>query len=187
MMQIRQRLAALLLALLALPATAETTRVLMETSKGAITLELDAARAPLTVANFLEYVDSGFYDGTVFHRVIPDFMIQGGGFEPGMRQKTTGEPVRNEADNGLTNQRGSIAMARTSNPHSATAQFFINLKHNDFLDHPGQGGWGYAVFGRVTDGMDVVDSIAEVKTGTQGPHRDLPREPVMIESVRRLP
>jgi cyclophilin family peptidyl-prolyl cis-trans isomerase len=187
MMHIRQRLAALLLGLLALPAAADTTRVLMETSKGAVTIELDAAKAPLTVANFLEYVDAGFYNGTVFHRVIPDFMIQGGGFEPGMRQKPTGDPVRNEAANGLTNQRGTIAMARTRNPHSATAQFFINLKHNDFLDHPGQDGWGYAVFGRVTDGMAVVDAIADVKTGTQGGHRDVPRESVIIESLRRLP
>lgn len=178
---------ALLLGAIAAQSQAETHRVSMQTSQGEIRLELDAAKAPLTVANFLAYVDAGFYDGTVFHRVIPDFMIQGGGFTADMTQKPTEEPVQNEARNGLQNLRGSIAMARTPNPHSATAQFFINLKHNDFLDAPGQDGWGYAVFGRVTEGMDVVDAIAGVETGRRGGHRDVPLQPVVIESVTRLP
>lgn len=153
----------------------------LHTSHGVITLELDADKAPKTVANFIQYVLDGFYDGTVFHRVIDGFMIQGGGFEPGMKQKPTREPVENEAKNGLRNERGSIAMARTSAPHSATAQFFINIADNGFLDHPGQDGWGYCVFGRVVEGMDVVDNIRNVKTGRSGFHQDVPVEDVVIE------
>jgi cyclophilin family peptidyl-prolyl cis-trans isomerase len=167
-------------------ALAEPQRVLMKTSMGDITLALDADKAPRTVANFLSYVDEKFYDGTVFHRVISGFMIQGGGMQPDLQKKPTREPVENEAKNGLKNTRGSIAMARTNDPHSATAQFFINLKNNDFLDYPGQDGWGYTVFGEVTQGMDVVDAIAAVGTGSQAGHRDVPRETVLIESVTRI-
>ena len=182
----RLLLTALLSLSLALPAdAADAVRVLMKTSKGDITLELDAAKAPLTVANFLHYVDAGFYDGTIFHRVIPDFMIQGGGLTPDLAKKPTGEPVKNEAKNGLKNLRGSVAMARTGNPHSATAQFFINHADNAFLDYPGQDGWGYAVFGRVTEGMDVVDAIAAVPTTTRAGRGDVPVEAVVIESVQR--
>lgn len=167
-------------------ALAEPQQVLMKTSMGDITIELDADKAPKTVANFLGYVDEKFYDGTVFHRVIPNFMIQGGGMGPDLEKKPTREPVENEAKNGLKNARGSIAMARTRDPHSATAQFFINLKDNSFLDYPGQDGWGYTVFGEVTQGMEVVDAIAAVSTGTQAGHQDVPRETVMIESVTRI-
>jgi peptidyl-prolyl cis-trans isomerase B (cyclophilin B) len=161
--------------------------VVMETSKGAITIELNPDKAPVTVENFLGYVDQGAYDGLIFHRVIPGFMIQGGGFDPDMNQRRSGETIRNEADNGLQNERGTIAMARTSDPHSASNQFFINLADNDFLDHSGKNpqGWGYCVFGRVVDGMDVVDAIATVKTTTRGMHENVPVEPVMIESVKR--
>ena len=168
-------------------ANAEQHQVLMKTSKGDITLSLDSAKAPKTVENFLAYVDQGFYDGTVFHRVIPDFMIQGGGLTPDMRKKPTNPPVENEAKNGLRNIRGSIAMARTSAPHSATAQFFINHKDNANLDYPSFDNWGYAVFGEVVEGMDVVDTIAAVPTGLQGGRQNVPREPVLIESVTRLP
>ena len=159
----------------------------MKTSKGDITLELDADKAPATVENFLGYVDSGFYEGTIFHRVIEGFMIQGGGFTADMDQKDTRDPVRNEADNGLKNDRGTIAMARTSDPHSATAQFFINHKNNDFLNHSSKDmrGWGYAVFGKVTDGMDVVDAIAATPTGIKAGMKDVPVETVTIESVTR--
>jgi peptidyl-prolyl cis-trans isomerase B (cyclophilin B) len=159
--------------------------ITLHTSHGVITLELDAERAPKTVANFLAYAKAGHYDGTIFHRVIPGFMIQGGGFDAGMKQKPTREPIRNEADNGLHNEEGTIAMARTSDPHSATSQFFINLKDNDFLDHAAETpqGWGYCVFGTVTGGMDVVKAIARVKTGRSGPHADVPVEPVVIERV----
>ena len=143
----------------------EPVKVLMKTSMGEITLELDSDKAPKTVANFLGYVDEGFYDGTVFHRVISGFMIQGGGLGQDMEKKPTRDPVENEAKNGLKNVRGSIAMARTNDPHSATAQFFINHKDNANLDYPSFDGWGYAVFGKVTDGMDVVDAIAAVPTG----------------------
>jgi peptidyl-prolyl cis-trans isomerase A (cyclophilin A) len=175
------------LALFALagPALAEPVTVLMQTSKGDVTLELDADKAPKTVQNFLRYVDEGFYDGTVFHRVIANFMIQGGGFTADMNQKDTHEPVKNEAKNGLRNTRGTVAMARTSDPHSATAQFFINHKDNDFLDYPGQDGWGYTVFGKVTGGMEVVDAIATVPTGVQGRFRDVPKETVTILSIKR--
>ncbi len=157
--------------------------VRLHTSFGAITLELDAEKAPETVKNFLAYVQAGHYDNTIFHRVIDGFMIQGGGFEPGMNQKPTGEPVRNEADNGLKNRAGTIAMARTQQPHSATAQFFINVADNAFLDHraPDAQGWGYCVFGAVTEGMDVVDRIRSVKTGSKDFHQDVPVEDVVIE------
>ena len=163
-------------------------RVLLSTSHGDITLELDAVKAPITSENFLAYVGSGHFDGTIFHRVIPDFMIQGGGFTADMSQKTTNAPIENEADNGLKNDRGTVAMARTSDPHSASSQFFINLKKNDFLNHTsktGQG-WGYAVFARVVEGMEVVDAIAQVATGTSGPHCDVPREPVVLDRVTAI-
>ena len=157
--------------------------VKLHTNHGVITLELDAEKAPVTVANFLAYVESGHYNNTVFHRVIDGFMIQGGGFEPGMNQKPTGEQIKNEADNGLKNERGTIAMARTQAPHSATAQFFINVADNAFLNHtsPDLQGWGYCVFGKVSEGMDVVDAIRKVKTGSSGFHQDVPKEDVIIE------
>ena len=160
-------------------------QVLMTTTVGPITLELDTDNAPKTVDNFLSYVADGFYDGTIFHRVIDNFMIQGGGFTAGMEQKDTKAPVENEANNGLRNNLGTIAMARTQDPHSATAQFFINVQDNDFLNHTGENiqGWGYAVFGKVTDGEDVLDKIRCVQTGGQGGHQDVPVEPIIIESV----
>ena len=163
-------------------------KVLLKTNKGDITLTLDAAKAPKSVANFLQYVKSGHYDDTIFHRVIDNFMIQGGGMTAGMKQKPTGAEIENEANNGLKNERGTLAMARTSDPHSATAQFFININDNDFLNHtaPNAQGWGYAVFGKVTDGMDVVDAIRKVKTGTTGFHQDVPAEDVMIEKATVL-
>ena len=168
----------------------ETTNplVVMATSKGEIRIELDQEKAPKTVDNFLSYVDDGFYDGTIFHRVISNFMIQGGGFTPDMDQKATKDPIENEADNGLGNEKGTIAMARTSDPHSATAQFFINAADtNDFLNHRGKSpqGWGYCVFGRVVAGLDVVDEIRKVKTGSHGMHQDVPQEAVVIESIKR--
>ncbi len=155
----------------------------MTTSKGVIELELDAKNAPITVANFLEYVKSGHYDGTIFHRVIPGFVIQGGGLQSGMAEKATRTPIENEADNGLKNLTGAICMARTNEPHSATSQFFINLKDNSFLDHTEKSatGWGYAVFGRVTSGMDVVEAIAAVPTGNAGYHSDVPLEDIVLE------
>ena len=157
----------------------------MHTSKGLITLELDAEKAPVTVANFIEYVKSGHFDGTIFHRVIPGFVIQGGGLESGMKEKPTQAPIENEADNGLKNVTGSICMARTNDPHSATSQFFINLKDNQFLDHTEKSpqGWGYAVFGQVTGGMDVVEAIAAVQTGNAGFHQDVPVEDIVVEKV----
>ena len=157
----------------------------MTTSKGVIELELDAKNAPLTVANFLEYVKSGHYDGTIFHRVIPGFVIQGGGLQSGMVEKATGTPIENEADNGLKNLTGAICMARTNEPHSATSQFFINLKDNSFLDHTEKSatGWGYAVFGRVISGMDVVEAIAAVPTGNAGYHSDVPLEDIVLEKA----
>lgn len=166
---------------------ADTTTVVMETSLGTVEIELDAKNAPLTVANFLAYVDASFYDGTVFHRVIPNFMVQGGGFTADLVQKPTRPPVKNEADNGLRNVRGTIAMARTMVVDSATAQFFINTVDNKFLDFtaPNIRGYGYAVFGRVTAGMDVVDKIAAVQTGIRNGMRDVPLEPVVIKSIRR--
>jgi peptidyl-prolyl cis-trans isomerase B (cyclophilin B) len=157
--------------------------VILTTNHGKITLELDAAKAPKTVENFLSYVKSGHYNGTIFHRVIDGFMIQGGGFEPGMKQKPINAPVENEAKNGLKNEPYSIAMARTSDPHSASAQFFINIKNNSFLDYPGQDGWGYCVFGKVTEGTDVVDKIRSVKTTRTGMHSDMPVEDVVIEKA----
>jgi peptidyl-prolyl cis-trans isomerase B (cyclophilin B) len=194
----KQLLAIVILALTGLmPATAFTqdnnpdakgtgmVTVTMQTSKGVITLELDGDKAPDTVANFVAYANAGQYDGTIFHRVIPGFMIQGGGFDTSMNQKSTNAPVKNEANNGLKNVNGSIAMARTNDPHSATAQFFINVKDNTFLDHtsPDPRGWGYAVFGQVTDGMDVVQSIEAVPTGNKSGHQDVPLESVVIEKV----
>ena len=164
---------------------AETTMVKMDTNHGTIMLELDAENAPNTVANFLTYANEGFYDGTIFHRVISNFMIQGGGFTDDMNQKTTNDPIKNEANNGLSNITGSIAMARTGDPHSATAQFFINVKDNDFLNFSSETpqGWGYAVFGKVTEGMDVVNKIKDVPTTTKGPYQDVPAETVIIEKV----
>ena len=164
------------------------TKVLLKTNKGDITLSLDAAKAPKTVANFLQYVKSGHYDGTIFHRVIDNFMIQGGGMTAGLKEKSSGAQIENEANNGLKNERGTVAMARTSDPHSATAQFFINVNDNDFLNHtaPNAQGWGYAVFGTVTDGLDVVDTIRKVKTGNAGFHQDVPAEDVVIEKASVL-
>ncbi len=158
------------------------------TGLGTIKIELDAAKAPSSVANFLAYVNKGHYDGTVFHRVIPGFMIQGGGFEAGMNQKPTDKPINNEANNGLKNDKYTLAMARTNDPHSATAQFFINIADNGFLNHtaPSAQGWGYAVFGKVVAGTDVVDKIAAVKTGQKGFHGDVPKEDVVIEKAVAL-
>lgn len=160
-------------------------KVALNTNQGRIVLELDAAKAPKTVANFVEYVKSGHYNGTIFHRVIDGFMIQGGGFEANMRQKSTGTPIQNEADNGLKNDIGTIAMARTGDPHSATAQFFINVGNNGFLNHSGKNpqGWGYAVFGKTVEGLDVVNKIKGVATGNAGGHQDVPRTPVIIETA----
>ena len=158
--------------------------VLLETSLGKVTIELYPDKAPITVKNFLAYVKQGFYDGTVFHRVIAGFMVQGGGFGADMQEKPTGKPIRNEAANGLKNDRGTIAMARTSNPDSATAQFFINLVNNDGLNRPMPDGHGYAVFGKVIGGMDVVDKIAGVRTGVRKGMRDVPLDPVVIKSVK---
>ncbi len=159
--------------------------VTLHTTHGDITLELDAAKAPATVASFLEYASSGFYAGTIFHRVIDGFMIQGGGMDENMSQKKTNAPVKNEANKGLKNDTGTIAMARTMDPHSATAQFFINVKDNDFLNFKSETsqGWGYCVFGKVTDGMDVVNKIKGVKTGSKGGHQDVPVESITITSV----
>ena len=159
--------------------------VLLKTNHGDITLNLDAAKAPKTVENFLAYVKSGHYDGTIFHRVIDNFMIQGGGMAPGMKQKPTNAEIENEANNGLKNVKGSIAMARTNEPHSASSQFFINVSNNDFLNHtaPTPQGWGYAVFGSVSHGMDVVEKIKKVPTGNSGYHQDVPTEDVVIETA----
>jgi len=163
-------------------------KVLLKTNQGDITLTLDAVKAPKTVSNFLQYVKSGHYDGTIFHRVIDNFMIQGGGMTAGMKEKTSGAQIENEANNGLKNERGTVAMARTSDPHSATAQFFINVNDNDFLNHtaPNAQGWGYAVFGKVSDGQDVVDAIRKVKTASSGFHQDVPTEDVVIEKATVL-
>lgn len=165
-------------------AWAQEVKVEMVTSQGKLTLALDRDKAPQTVDNFVQYARDGFYDGTIFHRVIKDFMIQGGGYTADMKKKATRDPVQNEAKNGLKNKRGSIAMARTSAPHSATAQFFINHKDNSFLDHSGQSGWGYAVFGKVTDGMEVVDAIAGQATRSSKGMGNVPKQTVVIESVR---
>jgi cyclophilin family peptidyl-prolyl cis-trans isomerase len=184
-----------LLALLALSALAAEAalaadpRVELKTNRGAIVIELNQAKAPKTVANFLQYVKDGHYNGTVFHRVIDGFMVQGGGFDKDMKQKSTRGTVENEAANGLKNDYGTIAMARTPDPHSASAQFFINVKNNDFLNYrePTPQGYGYTVFGKVVSGMDVVDKIAKVPTANAGPHQNVPREPVIVESVTILP
>jgi peptidyl-prolyl cis-trans isomerase B (cyclophilin B) len=185
---IRIVLAFLLVGLCVLPAQAASTpatkgkmkMVKLHTNKGTITLQLDAEKAPVTVKNFLDYVNSGFYSNTIFHRVIPNFMIQGGGFEPGLQQKPTNAPIKNEAANGLKNDIYTIAMARTNDPQSATAQFFINTKNNSFLDYPGQDGWGYCVFGVVVEGKEVVDAIGKVPTGRSGYFDDVPKEDVII-------
>jgi len=159
--------------------------IVFHTNHGDISIELDFDRAPNSAANFLQYAKDGFYNGTIFHRVIDNFMIQGGGFEPGMQQKPNGEPIENEADNGLSNTVGTLAMARTQDPHSATSQFFINVGDNLFLDHKDKSmqGWGYAVFGRVTEGMDVVNKIKTCKTTSRGGHQDVPQDDVVIEST----
>jgi peptidyl-prolyl cis-trans isomerase B (cyclophilin B) len=160
-------------------------KVALNTNYGRIVLELNAAKAPKTVANFAEYVKSGHYNGTIFHRVIDGFMVQGGGFDDKMKQKPTNAPIQNEADNGLTNEIGTVAMARTMDPHSASAQFFINVGNNGFLNHSGKNpqGWGYAVFGKVSEGMEVVNKIKGVPTGNAGGHQDVPRDGVVIESA----
>ena len=170
------------------PTSKGSNMVKFTTNYGAFTLQLDAAKAPKTVENFLQYVRDGHYTGTIFHRVIANFMVQGGGFEPGMRQKPTRAPVANEADNGLKNDLYTVAMARTSDPHSASAQFFINVKNNDFLNFtsPTGSGWGYAVFGKVTEGMDVVDKIRAVQTGQKGMHGDVPVVDVVVEKAEIL-
>ena len=164
------------------------TQVLITTNHGAFKLELDDAKAPNTVANFVQYAKDGHYDNTIFHRVIENFMVQGGGFEPGMKQKPTGASIKNEANNGLKNKHYTLAMARTNDPHSATAQFFVNIKNNDFLNFtsPNGNGWGYCVFGRVVEGTDVVDKIKAVKTGTSGFHQDVPTADVIIQKAEVL-
>jgi len=169
----------------ALWAQGDNPRVKLETSMGDIVIELDAQKAPNTAKNFLDYVKSGHYDGTVFHRVIPNFMIQGGGMNAEMKEKNTKAPIRNEADNGLKNDKYTIAMARTGDPHSATAQFFINVSNNEFLNHTEKSaqGWGYAVFGKVVSGQEVVDSIAKVKTAIKRPHENVPIKPVVINKA----
>ncbi|WP_376696068.1 peptidylprolyl isomerase [Wenzhouxiangella sp. EGI_FJ10305] len=199
-LQMRTFLALLLLASLPLAAqeseqntdtrtdstTTENPNVILHTNLGAITVELFEEQAPKSTANFLRYARDGHYDGTIFHRVINNFMIQGGGFDTDFEQKPTSDPIENEADNGLKNERGTLAMARTNDPHSATSQFFINVVDNDFLNHRNKASgqtWGYAVFGRVVEGMDIVDEIRALETGTQGMHRDVPVEPVIIEKV----
>ena len=166
----------------------EAPRVEIATDRGTFVVALFADRAPATVENFLRYVEDGFYDGTVFHRVIPGFMIQGGGFDESLAKKPTRAPIENEADNGVANRRGTLAMARTGDPHSATAQFFVNLVDNAYLDHRGRDaqGWGYAVFGRVVAGMETVDAIAAVPTGTRAGMQNVPLDPVVIEKARRV-
>ena len=168
-------------------AAAENPKVILDTTKGQMTIELYPAKAPDTVQNFLAYVDAGFYNGTIFHRVIPGFMIQGGGFSSDMQQKSTRPPIKIESDNGLKNERGTLAMARTQDPNSATAQFFINSVDNPFLNFRAKTvqGWGYAVFGRVVQGIEVVDEISKVKTGTKGMHQDVPVEPIVITAAKR--
>ena len=161
------------------------TKVKLTTTLGEIIIQLNAAKAPVSSANFLTYVNEGFYNGTIFHRVIPDFMAQGGGFDTSFNQKAVHAPIKNEADNGLINRRGTLAMARTNDPNSATAQFFINLKDNSFLNHtsPTASGWGYAVFGEVIEGMDVVDAMAKQATGNRGGHQDVPKTDIVIEKA----
>ena len=180
----KQFLAAMLLASVASAGFSANPQVTLTTNLGAIVLELDKDKAPATVDKFLEYVRTGHFDGTIFHRVIDDFMIQGGGFDTDMKQKATRAPVENEARNGLRNEVGTVAMARTNAPHSATSQFFINLVNNAPLDYPKPDGWGYTVIGKVIAGMDVVEQIAKVRTRTVGPHQNVPAQPVVIESAR---
>jgi len=187
---LRKLLALLALSTLAAEAAlAADPRVELKTNRGPIVIELNQAKAPKTVANFLQYVKDGHYNGTVFHRVIDGFMVQGGGFDKDMKQKPTRGAVENEAANGLKNDYGTIAMARTPDPHSASAQFFINVKNNDFLNfrEPTPQGYGYTVFGKVVSGMDIVDKIAKVPTANAGPHQNVPREPVIVESATLLP
>ena len=174
--------------LTAVNASALGPQVKMHTTMGEIIVQLDAQKAPLSVANFLSYVDTGYFDGTIFHRVIPGFMIQGGGFTTDFERRAGNAPVRNEADNGLPNARGAIAMARTQDPHSATSQFFINTVDNTALDHrePTPQGWGYTVFGKVVEGMDIVDKISAVATGQQGRYRDVPKQAIVIERITRV-
>jgi peptidyl-prolyl cis-trans isomerase A (cyclophilin A)/peptidyl-prolyl cis-trans isomerase B (cyclophilin B) len=173
-------------ALLGTTYAAGAPQVLLKTNQGDIVLELNQEKAPVSTQNFLQYVKSGQYNGTIFHRVIPNFMIQGGGFTADMQEKQTRAPIKNEAVNGLKNEAYTIAMARTSNPQSATAQFFINTKDNSFLNYPGQDGWGYAVFGKVVKGTDVVDKIKQVRTGNVGPYQDVPVQAVIIESASQI-
>lgn len=175
------------LTIAASPVSAEqNTMVEMSTSKGVIKIELFDKDAPDSVKNFVDYVEKGFYDGLIFHRVIPGFMVQGGGFEPGMNQKETGPQIKNEANNGIKNEIGTLAMARTPDPHSASSQFFINVADNEFLNFKSESpqGWGYAVFGKVVEGMDVVESMTSVETGQSGPHGDVPKEDIVIESAK---
>jgi peptidyl-prolyl cis-trans isomerase A (cyclophilin A) len=178
---------ALVLALPAVNAAAANPMVEVKTSMGTLLIELYPEKAPKSVENFLQYVKDGFYNGVIFHRVIDGFMVQTGGFEPGMKEKPTRASIQNEAKNGLKNEPGTLAMARTREPHSASAQFFINLVNNDKLDHPSFDGWGYAVFGRVTQGFDVVQKIGKVPTGNAGFHQNVPNTPIVIESARLLP
>ena len=177
--------------LFSIAAQAGNPQLEMKTSQGTLVIELYQDKAPKSVENFLQYAKDGFFNGTIFHRVIPDFMIQGGGFTPDMKQKETRAPIQNEAKNGLKNELGTLAMARTGDPHSATAQFFINLKDNSFLDYPGQDGWGYAVFGKIVQGLDIVQKIAktERKAAPYSPDRvpSTPTTPILIESVKLLP
>jgi len=182
---LKQLIGTCALLLAASTALADNPRVMLSTSHGDIELELNAEEAPISVENFLRYADAGHYDGLIFHRVIPGFMIQGGGFTPDMRQRAVGQPIKNEADNGLKNNRYTIAMARTQVRDSATSQFFINLNNNDFLNH-GSRDFGYAVFGKVVSGEHVVETIAKVPTGTQNGHGDVPRNPVVINSAKRV-
>ncbi len=184
--KISRFVAGLMLALATLASQAAPS-VEMQTSMGMIVIELDSEKAPISVKNFLQYAKDGYYNGTIFHRVIDGFMIQGGGFTKDMGEKPTGAQIPNEAKNGLKNTRGTIAMARRAEPHSATAQFFINHKDNSALDYPSRDGWGYAVFGKVTQGLEVVDKIAKVRTGNRGMFQDVPVEPVVIQSVKVTP
>ncbi|MDD3353904.1 peptidylprolyl isomerase [Zoogloea sp.] len=183
----KKTLVAAVLGAHALLSVAANPQVEMKTSAGTIIIELNQEKAPKTVANFLEYVNTGFYEGLIFHRVINGFMVQGGGMNTRMEEKTTRAPIENEAKNGLKNEAGTIAMARTQNPHSASAQFFINLEDNRALNYPSPDGWGYAVFGKVTQGMDVVRKIGNEPTTTRGFHRDVPATPIIIQSIRQLP
>ncbi|MCK9379578.1 MAG: peptidylprolyl isomerase [Sulfuritalea sp.] len=173
--------------LFGIAAHAANPQLEMKTSQGTMIIELYQDKAPKSVENFLQYAKDGFFNGTVFHRVIPGFMIQGGGFTPDMKQKEARAPIQNEAKNGLKNETGTLAMARTGDPHSASAQFFINVADNSFLDYPGRDGWGYAVFGKVTQGMDIVKKIEKLPTANVGPFQNVPSTPILIESVKLLP